>query len=330
MADKFEHAFFYNSVEHDRVYDADSFSELFRKFFTTGVFTGDLQVTAGEGMKVTVGSGYCNINGKVKLWQSPQTLDITTAHASYDRIDTVVIERNDTDRDFRLKAVTGSATDSPRATAPVRGGEIYQLVLAQISVKAGATKITQADITDTRADTSLCGTVAAAVKEVDFSQFTKQFEGFFENYRESVKKAYDDYAKDIAGYEARQKLDFESWFDTVKGQLSGDVAGNLQKEIDELRKGNTFSVVSVELTAEGWTGEEAPYSQTVPNGSIRDGTVMLVSALADGADEATQKAYVKAFGIVSSGTAATSEGSVTFKVYKKPETTLTVGLLRQG
>jgi len=53
---------------------------------------------------------------------------------------------------------------------------------------------------------------------------------------------------------------------------------------------------------------------------------VLVSFLADGASETTQKAYSKAFGIISSGTGSTSDGSVTFKVYKKPATDITVGL----
>lgn len=44
-----EYGYFWNSNEHDRVYDADSFSNWLRKFFTTGVFQNDLQVTADRG-----------------------------------------------------------------------------------------------------------------------------------------------------------------------------------------------------------------------------------------------------------------------------------------
>ena len=53
---------------------------------------------------------------------------------------------------------------------------------------------------------------------------------------------------------------------------------------------------------------------------------MLVSALEDGADLATQKAYSKAFGILAAGTGTTADGSVTFKVYKKPATDIVAGL----
>lgn len=84
---------------------------------------------------------------------------------------------------------------------------------------------------------------------------------------------------------------------------------------------------SITLASTGWTGSAAPYSQTVSASGLKaDNNYMLVSMLADGSAEATQKAYVKAFGIVSSGTAVVSNNSVTFKVYKKPEVGITVGL----
>ena len=35
---------------------------------------------------------------------------------------------------------------------------------------------------------------------------------------------------------------------------------------------------------------------------------------------------MKAFGIIASGTGTTAAGSVTFKVYKKPETDIMIGL----
>lgn len=86
-------------------------------------------------------------------------------------------------------------------------------------------------------------------------------------------------------------------------------------------------VTEVTLTAAGWTGSVAPYVQTV---TVPDATadmeVLLVSALPDGVDAATQKAYSKAFGIISSGTAVLGDGTATFKVYKKPATDCTVGL----
>lgn len=86
-------------------------------------------------------------------------------------------------------------------------------------------------------------------------------------------------------------------------------------------------VAEITLTAVGWTGSSAPYVQTVNVSGIRaDDEPILVSLLKDGASLDVQKAYGKAFGRIAMGTATTSNGSVTFKVYKKPETDVVVGL----
>ena len=196
-----EHGLFWNSQNGDRVYDANDFSEWLKKFYTTGVFNGDLEVTAAGGMTVSVSSGYVNIEGKVKFFSTPTTLTIATANGTYDRIDTVVAECNYSDREITVKVVTGVYTysPSPKATAPVRTAAAYQLVLAEIDVPAGATEITQKNITDKRMDSNVCGLVTGTVSQIDFSTV---------------------------------KAQFDSWFEDVKGTLDSDAAGNLKNQID--------------------------------------------------------------------------------------------------
>lgn len=197
MANK--HGLFWNSQNGDRVYDANDFSEWLKKFYTTGVFNGDLAVTASGGLTVSVSSGYVNIEGKVKFFSTPTTLTIATADGTYERIDTVVAECNYSDREITVKVVTGAYSVSPKATAPVRTAAAYQLVLAEIDVPAGATEITQKNITDMRTDSSVCGLVTGTVSQIDFSTV---------------------------------KAQFDSWFEDVKGTLDSDAAGNLKNQID--------------------------------------------------------------------------------------------------
>ena len=210
-----DYPLFYNSVNDDRTYDADSFSDWLKKFFTTGVFKDELQVTASGGMGISVSAGYVNINGKVMMFNSTP-LTVGTADGTYYRIDSVIIERNDTDRQFYIKIVQGTTgTESAvQGVTPVRSGGIYQLVLARIKVKPGATAITQADITDTRANTSLCGIVASTVTQMDFSQFSAQFEAYLDDFKTG------------------QQADFEAWFAGIQDILDEDTAGHLQNEID--------------------------------------------------------------------------------------------------
>lgn len=93
-------------------------------------------------------------------------------------------------------------------------------------------------------------------------------------------------------------------------------------EVNRLRH-----TIPLTLKAADWSGSAAPYVQTVavPE-ATKASEAMLVSELEDGASVATHTAYEKAFGIISSGTAMFGEGTVTFKVYKKPATDIVVGL----
>lgn len=220
MAVADSYGLFWNSDNGDRRYNADSMEKWLKKFFTSGVFEGDLQVLALNGMTVEVQTGYCNLFGKVGLFETANSITLPVAHSTYPRIDTIVVERNDADRVISLKNITGAYSgDNPSPTPPVwdESNGIYQLVLAQINVGAGVSTITQANILDTRAIDGLCGYITGTVEEVDFSQFAAQFTAYFNEFKNGNEAAFDE------------------WFDEIKGQLSEDAAGHLQNEIDDLQ-----------------------------------------------------------------------------------------------
>lgn len=116
--------------------------------------------------------------------------------------------------------------------------------------------------------------------------------------------------------------------DETEYTQEGDAFG--ANELNAIGKefNQSIHVTQVTLTASGWSGSSAPYTQTVNVSNAKSSLEpILVSALADGANANTQKAYAKAFGIISSGTATVGDGNATFKVYKKPATDCTVGLM---
>ena len=85
--------------------------------------------------------------------------------------------------------------------------------------------------------------------------------------------------------------------------------------------------VYVTFLESAWTGTEPPYTQTVAvDGVTAEDNPMLVSALKDSATVEEHRVYNKAFGIIAAGIGITEDGSVTYKVYKKPAADVMVGL----
>ena len=140
------YANFYNSVNNDRLYDASSMEEWLRPFFVTGVFNGNLQVTAdGQSMTVTVAPGYVNIKGKTRWFETSNVLSISASSGSLSRIDAIVVRRDDAERNITLEVVEGTAASNPIAPAPTRTDSVYELVLAYVSIGVGAINISQAN-----------------------------------------------------------------------------------------------------------------------------------------------------------------------------------------
>ena len=172
MATNDDKGLFWNSTNNDRLYDADSFGKWFSRFFTTGVMPGDFEVEpVANDMAVTMQTGYVNIDnpesasigGKSRIFEDSITFELAMADSTNPRIDTIVIERNDTDREITAKIITGTPATTPVATAPIRTASIYQLVIAEIYVDAGTSTISSDKITMKRADSNVCGIVTGTV-----------------------------------------------------------------------------------------------------------------------------------------------------------------------
>lgn len=187
---------FFDSVQGDRVYDADDISNYFLKLISNGVFatpSNAMQVQANNGMTVGVTAGWGFINCKWINNSTTYLVTLDTPDVALPRIDRIVM-RLDKSVGVRSIVITNkSGTPSANPTAPVlqRSGNIYELSLARIAVGADVSAITQADITDERPDTSVCGFVTGLIDQIDttnlFAQFTNAFESWFEHIRDEVQ-----------------------------------------------------------------------------------------------------------------------------------------------
>jgi hypothetical protein len=219
-----EKSSFFNSINGDRKYLASDFAVYFAKFIGNGVFpnpSNNLQVMSNGDMTVTVKAGAGWINGYMYLNDSDLILPIDVADGVLNRIDRIVLRMDTAGRAINSIVKKGTFASSPVAPTLQRDADGYELGLADIYVAAGATQITQANITDLRLDNNFCGIVHGTVDQIDLTTLFNQY---------------------TVGFQAKE-VDFENefttWFNTVKNQLSGDVAGNLQNEIGALTSLNT-------------------------------------------------------------------------------------------
>ena len=205
---------FFNSLNGDRVYNADDMSEYFKGLISDGVYEnvgGALQVMASAtpDMNVNVQTGRAIINSKWLENDAVAVLPITAAHVTLNRYTAVVIHLDMSARTISIITKDGTPASSPTKPTLTNGATVKELCLAYVYVAAGVTSITQANITDTRANTSVCGWITGLIDQVDTSTLFNQWE-----------TAYNESVTNMTAWETTQQAAFNSWFSTLTSQLT--------------------------------------------------------------------------------------------------------------
>lgn len=159
-----QHSGFFNALkideEYDRKYNAEDYSDNLAVIIGNGVLRSendDLKCTA-NGMVVSVGIGRAWINGHYYNNDTVYQFSPTPVSTGGNRYDRVVLRLNNevSGRSITLEYLQGETSLSPVKPAPVRTDAIYDLVLCDILVTANESQLV---VTDTRADSSICGWV---------------------------------------------------------------------------------------------------------------------------------------------------------------------------
>jgi hypothetical protein len=146
---------FYDSLNGDRLYNANDINTFFEGVFSDGVFEsvgGALAVENSPGtMNVLVNTGRAWFNN---LWirnTSTLTLTVEPSHMVFDRIDYVVLEFDSsiTVRENSIKILKGTAAIIPIPPILANTSTLKQYKIAEIHVEASATEILETDITNT-------------------------------------------------------------------------------------------------------------------------------------------------------------------------------------
>lgn len=222
---------FFNSLNHDRVYDADDINAIFDGIITDGVFGNigsKFTVTPGGGMSVNVGTGKARFHQIFVENDANLVLQISQSDVLLNRIDVVAIRVDKTvnGRLGNIVIVKGSPSQNPVAPALSNDNQIWEMPIAYINIKANANVINSSDIQYLvgRNSTPL---ITAPMQSINLESYISYLE-----------------------------KQFSEWFSFIKGKLSTDAAGNLQNQINTLKPkvdsvNNALTFNGQNITAKG-------------------------------------------------------------------------------
>lgn len=250
---------FFNSLNGDRKYNAAQMSAIFDGLIIDGVFASigtAFAVKAAGGLTVNVGIGKAWFDHTWTVNDSTLPMTAPEAEVLLDRIDAVVLEVNGMEsvRENTIKFVKGNPSSAPSRPTLTNEGNVHQYPLCYIYRKYGTAVINQADITpmvgteSTPFVTGILQTISldellgkwqdeldrftdARSQEVD--DWIAQEESDFTTWFDKMKADLQQEQTVLDQWIASEQADFLSWYNQMKDQLSGDVAGNLQLEIDK-------------------------------------------------------------------------------------------------
>lgn len=248
---------FFNSLNGDRVYNADDMSTYFKGLISDGVYEnvgGALQVLAGTGMTVNVQTGRAIINSKWLENDAVLTLPITAAHVTLNRYTAVVIHLDMSARTIDIITKDGTPATTPTKPTLTNGSTVKEFCLAYIYVAAGATSISQSNITDNRANTNECGWITGLVEQVDTSTLFNQWQ-----------TAYNENIAEMNAWETDRKAAFDSWLSTLTQELQiGAYIRQFQKVVEI---GASDSKI-IPLNMSGYTYESTDIFFVMLNGLV--------------------------------------------------------------
>lgn len=250
---------FFNSLNGDRKYNAAQMSAIFDGLIIDGVFASigtAFAVKAAGGLTVNVGVGKAWFDRTWTVNDSILPMTAPEAEVLLDRIDAVVLEVNGMEsvRENTIKFVKGNPSSAPSRPTLTNEGNVHQYPLCYIYRKYGTAVINQADITP-MVGTESTPFVTGILQTISLDELLGKWQDELDRFTDARSQEVDDWiAREESDFTAwfnkmkadlqqeqtvldqwiaSEQADFLAWYNQMKDQLSGDVAGNLQLEIDK-------------------------------------------------------------------------------------------------
>ena len=148
---------------------------------TSGVYAKDsnyaVSVTGARQITVAPGLAWINYDdfkGVSACSREAVNLTVPDADSTLPRIDRVVLQFDTAANLTAVKLKPGTPAAAPEPPAILQNHNQYELGLCTVSVPAGSSVVTAADITDTRADEDVCGVMRDGVTGIPTAQLQAQ------------------------------------------------------------------------------------------------------------------------------------------------------------
>lgn len=205
---------FFNSVNHDRLYDAEQLSSIFDGIILDGVYQGfgdSFEVVPNTELNdsVIVKTGRAWFDHTWTLNDADFYLELQPPNQSMSRRDTIVIDvdRRQATRKNSIKVITGTYGAGESAPILIRDELHNQYPIAYVRVPAGESGIVQQANIEILVGTDACPMVTGVLEVMNSDMFLKKFE---------------------------EK--FNIWFDEIKDSISDEGVPGLQSQIIDLRE----------------------------------------------------------------------------------------------
>lgn len=243
---------FFNSLNGDRVYNADTIGDMFEGLIRGGVYESvgnAFIVQPSSGLTLSIGSGRAIVGDKWVKNDADITITLNNPHVTLNRYTAIVLRKSATNRNVTLQMIDGTPATTPTKPDITRDASTYDICLAYVYVSAGATAITASNIEDTRTNTNLCGFVTGLITQVNTTELFNQY-----------KAAADENLEEMEDWEATQKASFQAWLADLTQEL------NVDTFIQPYYQHSKISTMTLTINITGYTYEAGDIINVFING----------------------------------------------------------------
>ena len=211
--------------------------------------TGTRQVTIAPGL---AWMNYDDFKGVSVCSRENTVLTVPDADNTLNRVDRIVLQFDAASNITAIRLKTGTPAVAAQPPDILQNHNQYELGLCTISVPAGSTAITAADVTDTRADEDVCGVMRDGVTGIPTAQLIAQWQA-----AQAAQEADARQQTENQLTAAQQKFDAQmSTMQQQSGELSAEIkklqdGGFYTKEEADAKFGKPYTLPAATSTALG-------------------------------------------------------------------------------